>query len=71
MEQIPRGQFELAGLQVRLRNVTVKVGSPPLVRVGMSSSQRIDERQVEALKEMISERIGGPVYLEAQFYLRR
>ena len=71
MEQIPRGQFELAGLQVRLRNVTVKVGSPPLVRVGMSSSQRIDELQVEALKEMIGERIGGPVYLEAQFYLRR
>jgi len=71
MEQIPRGQFELAGLQVRLRNVKVRVGSPPLVRVGMSSSQRIDELQVEALKEMISERIGGPVYLEAQFYLRR
>jgi len=71
LEQIPRGQFELAGLQVRLRNITVIVGSPPLVRVGMSSSQRIDELQVEALKEMISERIGGPVYLEAQFFLRR
>jgi uncharacterized hydrophobic protein (TIGR00271 family) len=69
--QIPRGQFELAGLQVRLRNVTVFVGSPPLIRVGMSSSQRIDEKHVEALKEMISERIGRPIYLEAQFYLRR
>ncbi len=71
MEQIPRGQFELAGLQVRLRNVTVKAGSPPLVRVGMSSSQRIDELQVEALKKIISERIGGPIYLQTQFYLRR
>jgi len=70
-EQIPKGQFELAGLQVRLRNVTVFVGSPPLIRVGMSSSQRIDEKHVEALKEMISERIGRPIYLEAQFYLRR
>ena len=71
MEQIPRGQLEQAGLQVRLRNVTVKGGSPPLVRVGMSSSLRIDVLQVEVLKEMISERIGGPVYLQAQFYLRR
>ena len=70
-EQIPTGQFELAGLQVRLRSVRVFVGSPPLIRVGMSSSQRIDEKHVEALKEMISERIGGPIYLEAQFYLRR
>ena len=71
LDQIPRGQFELAGLQVRLRDITIIVGSPPLVRVGMSSSQRIDELHVEALKEMISERIGRPVYLEAQFYLRR
>jgi len=70
-QQIPKGQFELAGLQVRLRNVTVFVGSPPLIRVGMSSSQRIDEKHVEALKAMISERIGAPIYLEAQFYLRR
>ncbi len=69
--QIPTGQFELAGLQVRLRNVTVFVGSPPLIRVGMSSSQRIDEEHVEALKELISERIDSPIYLEAQFYLRR
>jgi len=70
-QQIPMGQFELAGLQVRLRNVRVIVGSPPVIRVGMSSSQGIDEKHVEALKEMISERIGGPIYLEAQFYLRR
>ena len=71
IEQIPQGQFELAGLQVRLRNVTVFVRSTPLIRVGMSSSQRIDETHVEALKELISERIGRPIYLEAQFYLRR
>ena len=71
LDHIPRGQFELAGLQVRLRNITVRAGTPPLVRVGMSSSQRIDEKHVDALKELISERIGGPIYLEAQFYLRR
>lgn len=70
-QQIPTGQFELAGIQVRLRNVTVFVGSPPLIRVGMSSSQRIDEKHVEALKAMMSERIGEPIYLEAEFYLRR
>ncbi len=70
-QQIPTSQFELAGLQVRLRNVSVFVGSPPLIRVGMSSSQRIEEEHVEALKAMISERIGGPIYLEAQFFLRR
>jgi len=71
MDQIPRGQFELAGLQVRLRNITVRAGTPPLVRVGMSSSQRIEARHVDALKKLISERIGGPIYLEAEFYLRR
>jgi uncharacterized hydrophobic protein (TIGR00271 family) len=70
-EHIPTGQFELAGLQVRLRNVTVFVSSTPLIRVGMSSSQRIEEKHVEVLKAMISERIGRPIYLEAQFYLRR
>jgi hypothetical protein len=71
MDHIPRGQFELAGLQVRLRNVTVRAGTPPLVSLGMSSSQRITEEHVDALKKLISERIGGPVYLEAQFYIRR
>jgi hypothetical protein len=58
-------------LQVRLRNITVRSGTPPLVRVGMSSSQRIEAKHVDALKKLISERIGGPIYLEAEFYLRR
>ena len=72
LKQIPTGQFELEGLQVQLRDVSVRVGrSTPVVRVGMSSSQRIDEQHVEALKDLISERIGGPVFLEAEFYLRR
>lgn len=71
LEQIPTGQIELAGQMVRLRSVKVRVSTPPLVEVVLSSSQRLDENHVDALKRMISERIGRPVVLEAQLSLRR
>jgi uncharacterized membrane protein len=71
MRIIPTGQFELSGQQVGLRIVKVRTGRPPLVRVVMSSSTRLDESHVDALKQLISERVGRAVLVEAQLNLRR
>ncbi len=71
VQRIPTGRFELAGQQVGLRIVKVRVDDPPLVRVVLSSSQRMDERHVDALKRLISERVGHAIELEAQLNLRR
>ncbi len=71
LRQIPTGRIELSGQTVRLRSAKVRVSTPPLVRVVLSSSQRLDETHVDALKQMISERIGRPIVLEAQLSLRR
>jgi uncharacterized hydrophobic protein (TIGR00271 family) len=71
MREIPTGQFELAGQHVGLRIVKVKPGTPPLVRVVLSSSMRLDESHVDALKQLIRERTGRSVMLEAQLNLRR
>ena len=71
MRIVPTGQFELSGQQVGLRIVKVKTGKPPLVRVILSSSMRLDESHVDALKQLISERVGRTVQVEAQLNLRR
>jgi len=57
--------------QVGLRIVKVRMGRLPLVRVVMSSSTRLDESHVDALKQLISERVGRAVLVEAQLNLRR
>ena len=71
LQEIPVGQTELAGQQVRLRILEVRTGTPPLVRVVLSASERLDESHVDALKRLIGERIGRPIVLEAQLDLRR
>ena len=71
LRQIPTGQVMLIDQSVSLRVVKVRNGTPPLVRVAMSSSRQLDERHVDALKQLISGHIGRPVVLEAQLNLRR
>ena len=71
MRIVPTGQVELSGQQVGLRIVKVKTGRPPLVRVILSSSTQLDESHVDALKQLISERVGRAVQVEAQLNLRR
>jgi len=71
MREIPTGQIDLSGQRVGLRIVKVRTGRPPLVRVVLSASRQLNEGDVEALKQLISERIGRPVLLEAQLNLRR
>jgi len=71
MRAIPTGQIELSGKEVNLRIIKVRSGTPPMVRVVLSSSQRLDEIHVDALKQLISERIGDTILLEAQLNLRR
>jgi len=71
LRQIPVGQVELANQSVVLRILKVKMSNPPLVRVILSSSKRLDESHVDALKQLISQRVGRTVLLEAQINLRR
>jgi hypothetical protein len=71
MRLIPRGQIELAGQPVSLRIVKVSTGRQPLVRVVLSAPRQLDASHVDALKQMISERLGRSVLLEAQLNLRR
>ncbi len=71
VQRIPTGQVELAGQRVGLSIVKVRVDDPPLVQVVLSSSQRIDESHVDALKQLISERVGYTIDVEAQLNLRR
>ena len=71
MRQIPIGELELAGRRVDVRIVEIRTGRPPLVRVVLSSSRRLEEGHVDALKQLISARIGQAVQLEAQLNLRR
>ena len=65
------GLIELAGLPVNVAAVQVTVGEPPLVSVVLSSPERLGNVQVDALKHIISERVGEPVLLEAQLNIRR
>ena len=47
------------------------LGDPHLVRVVLSSPERLDNTHVDQLKRLISERVGEPVLLEAQINIRR
>lgn len=71
MQQIPTGEVLLADRLVGLRVVKVRNGEPPLVRVELSSSQRLDESHVDALKQLISGKTGRSIVLEAQLNLKR
>ena len=71
LSQIPRGEMILAGAPVEVANVSVKAGDPWVVRVVLSSPQRLDHYHVEMLKQIISERAGYEVLVEAQFSVRR
>jgi hypothetical protein len=71
MRQIPSGEVLLVDRLVGLRVVRVRNGEPPLVRVELSTSQRLDESHVDALKQLISSRTGRSIVLEAQLNLKR
>ena len=66
MMQILTGEIFLSNRPVALRVVRVRNGEPPLVRVELSSSHRLDESHVDALKQLISSRTGRSIVLEAQ-----
>jgi uncharacterized hydrophobic protein (TIGR00271 family) len=70
-EQVPRGSLTLAGQTVEVGQVSVRVGEPHLVRVTLSSPRQLEAVHVDALKQIISERVGEPVELEAQLNMRR
>ncbi len=70
-EQVPRGSLTLAGQVVEVGQVSVRVGEPHLVRVTLSSPRQLEALHVDALKQIISERVGEPVELEAQLNIRR
>ncbi len=70
-EEIPTGAVELAGQPIDVRTLEVRVGTPPVVRVALTSPRRIDKSHVDALKQLISGRIGEEVLVEAQLNLRR
>ena len=70
-EQVSAGELQLAGLPVNVGNIRVTLGKPHLVSVVLSARQRLDETHVDALKQLISERLGQPILLEAQLDIRR
>jgi uncharacterized membrane protein len=69
--EIPVGDISLSDQTVNVSNVKVAKGTPPLVQVVLGSSTRLEERHVDELKRLISERVGRPILLEAQLNLRR
>ncbi len=69
--QVPAGQVDLSGLAVSVSSIQVTLGDPHLVRVVLSSPERLDKTHVDELKNLISERIGQPILLEAQLNIRR
>ncbi|MDJ0862801.1 MAG: DUF389 domain-containing protein [Gammaproteobacteria bacterium] len=71
VQEIPTGHIELANTPVRLRLVDVRTGDPPLARVILASSQPLDASHVDALKELVSERLGREILVEAELNLRR
>jgi uncharacterized hydrophobic protein (TIGR00271 family) len=70
-DQVPVGVVELLGEAVDVVKVQVTVGDPHLVRVVLSSSSRLHEDHVDALKQIVVERVGEPLVLEAQLDIRR
>ncbi len=70
-DQVPVGEIQLDGLPVEVSQRRVTLGDPHLVRVVLSSPERLDNTHVDQLKRLISERVGEPVLLEAQINIRR
>ena len=71
LNRVPTGTIEVDGAQMQIGHVEVRPGSPPLIRVRLSAAQHPDVRQIDALKAIITERVGEPIVLEADFILRR
>ncbi len=71
MAQIPTGEIALAGQRIDLRIQEVQPGSPPVVRVILTSSERMDTSHVAELKQLIRERVGQEILVEAFLKLRQ
>ncbi|MEP1471016.1 MAG: TIGR00341 family protein [Halieaceae bacterium] len=71
LNQVPTGIVTLGGQQVRVGHVEVIAGSPPLVRLSLSAPNQVGTAQVDELKQLISERVGETIELEADVSLRR
>ena len=71
LNQVPTGIVTLGGEQVRVGHVEVIAGSPPLVRLSLSAPNQVGAAQVDELKQLISERVGETIELEADVSLRR
>ncbi len=71
LAEVPTGEMELAGQRIDVRTLEVRTGTPPVVRVALTSPRRIDKSHVDALKQLISGRVGQEVLVEAQLNLRR
>ena len=71
LSQIPRGEVELMGTPVEVSNIGIKTGNPWIVRVVLSSPERLDHRHVEQFKQLIGQRTGYEVVVDAQFSVRR
>ena len=64
-------EVRLEDVTVNVSQVQVSLGEPHVVRLVMSSAQRLDESHVEQLKSLIAGRTGEQIVLEAQFNIRR
>jgi uncharacterized hydrophobic protein (TIGR00271 family) len=71
LSRIPRGEMELVGIPVQVGSVSIKAGTPWVVRVVLSSPERLDHTHVEEYKQIITDRTGMEVAVEAQFSIRR
>ena len=71
LKQIKSGEVRLVDQEAVVRVVKVRNGNPPMVRVELSSAQRLDAGHVDELKRQLIEQVGRPVILEAQMNLRR
>ncbi|MFT6285963.1 MAG: putative hydrophobic protein (TIGR00271 family) [Alcanivorax sp.] len=71
LNRVPTGYIEVDGAQLDIGHVEVRPGAPPLIRISLSAAHHPDEHQIDALKAIITEHVGEPIVLEADFILRR
>jgi len=71
MSHIPRGEVQLPGLRIYVRNVKVSLSEPHVVTLVISSDRRLDSEDVDVLKQLITDRVGEPIILEVQSNIRR
>ncbi len=71
MAEIPTGEIALAGQRVDLRIQEVQPGSPPVVRLILTSSEPMDVSHVAAVKQLIREHVGQDILVEAFLKLRQ